>query len=298
MNVGTDGDRAGDRVEGLVPVGHELRLVPGPAVCPRARYPRSAASSGSSSRAPSWVSPARSAIPVASRPPPPARPPGGRCGQRAASPAASAASPAWTCARSPFFALRRRGLPGIRQHRPGLADRLVHLHDLLGQRGGTPGSGPARRAPSPLPPPTADGPACRARPRSGSTKTHSRIWLFDPQPRLRRDQPLLQAPTFVSHTPGPRPCCQTMSAASEERLHPVVHPLLQEMLGFVRPSLRRLCSTSSTPGPSVTQLSVTPAERHPKLSVSSAERYPKLSVGSAQVRLAAPVSAAADPDLR
>lgn len=52
---------------------------------------------------------------------------------------------------------------------------------------------------------------------------------------------------------------QTMTAASGERLHPVVHPLLQEMLGFVPPE------------PPQTVLDVIDAwtERYPT------ERYPR-----------------------
>ena len=37
-------------------------------------------------------------------------------------------------------------------------------------------------------------------------------------------------------------------AFAENRLHPVVHPILEEMLGFVPPEPTP-CSTSSTPGP-------------------------------------------------
>jgi hypothetical protein len=38
-------------------------------------------------------------------------------------------------------------------------------------------------------------------------------------------------------------------AFAENRLRPVVHPILQEMPGFVPPSRRTPCSASSTPGP-------------------------------------------------
>jgi hypothetical protein len=38
-------------------------------------------------------------------------------------------------------------------------------------------------------------------------------------------------------------------AFAEHRLHPVVQPLLQEMVGLCRPSLPPPCSMSSTPGP-------------------------------------------------
>src|SRR5258708_7434494 len=42
--------------------------------------------------------------------------------------------PARADRRAPFLPLRLRGLAGGRRYRPGLADRLAHLRDLLGQR--------------------------------------------------------------------------------------------------------------------------------------------------------------------
>ena len=67
---------------------------------------------------------------TASRPPPAPSDRAARAARRSTSAVTSAAS-AWQS--PPFLRPAGRGLTSSRRDRPGLADRLVHLHDLLGK---------------------------------------------------------------------------------------------------------------------------------------------------------------------
>ena len=174
-------DRPEHRVDHLVPVGDEFRLM-----ALAARHPRAAVAGiggqqllqhaaaqlqhpGADHRL-GCLQPGVRRSPATGPPPRPAglsrRP-----------------SPARSRRRAPFFALRRRGR--IRASGgPGLADLLVHLRDLLADRRELAHAGRPPAAPSPPPRQPAAGQRCRVPGRSGSTRTSAR-GQDDPGQRTR-----------------------------------------------------------------------------------------------------------------
>ena len=128
------GDRAEHRVDDLVPVGDEFRLVPPAARDARSAVPAVGGQQLLQHAPPSRSRPARITASAASIPASP------QPRTLAASPASRPSSAAFSCAsasRSPPFPLpsrERHHPPALDRHRrAGRADRLVHLRDLPDQ---------------------------------------------------------------------------------------------------------------------------------------------------------------------